>query len=94
VCRLCGLPLFKSDAKVRVRHGWPSFSSRSIPEHVAEITDRSHGHDARRDPLQAVRPPTSARVRTTARRRPTSATCLNSVSLRFVPAGEPTPLRS
>jgi peptide-methionine (R)-S-oxide reductase len=93
VCRLCGLPLFQSDAKFESGTGWPSFFQPVDPEHVAEITDRSHG--MMRVEIRCKRcdahlghvfddgpPPTHQRY------------CLNSVSLQFVAAGEPTPLRS
>src|ERR1700742_2344804 len=93
VCRLCGLPLFKSDAKFESGTGWPSFFQPFDPDHVAEIADNSHG--MYRVEIRCKRcdahlghvfpdgpPPTRQRY------------CLNSVSLHFVPAGEPTPLRS
>jgi peptide-methionine (R)-S-oxide reductase len=93
VCRLCGLPLFKSDAKFESGTGWPSFFQPFDPDHVTEITDRSHGMT--RVEIRCKRcdahlghvfddgpPPTHQRY------------CLNSVSLQFVAAGEPMPLRS
>ncbi len=42
-CRLCGLPLFKSDAKFNSRSGWASFYDTFDPEHVREIRDMSYG---------------------------------------------------
>jgi len=93
VCRLCGLPLFKSDAKFESGTGWPSFFQPFDPAHVAEITDDSHG--MRRVEIRCTRcdahlghvfpdgpPPSHQRY------------CLNSVSMQFVLAGQPTPLRS
>jgi peptide-methionine (R)-S-oxide reductase len=92
-CRLCGLPLFQSDAKFESGTGWPSFFQPFDPDHVAEITDHSHG--MRRVEIRCKRcdahlghvfddgpPPTRQRY------------CLNSASLQFVDAGAPLPLRS
>jgi peptide-methionine (R)-S-oxide reductase len=91
-CRLCGLPLFKSDAKFESGTGWPSFFQPFDPDHVANISDRSHG--MARVEIRCQRcdahlghvfedgpPPTHLRY------------CLNSVSLGFVDAGQPMPLR-
>ncbi len=91
-CRLCGLPLFQSDAKFESGTGWPSFFRPFDPAHVTEITDRSHG--MARVEIRCKRcdahlghvfddgpPPTHQRY------------CLNSVSLAFVDAGKPMPLR-
>jgi peptide-methionine (R)-S-oxide reductase len=92
-CRLCGLPLFQSDAKFESGTGWPSFFQPFDREHVAEIADHSHGMV--RVEIRCKRcdahlghvfddgpPPTHQRY------------CLNSVSLSFVDAGQPLPLRS
>jgi len=91
-CRLCGLPLFKSDAKFDSGTGWPSFFQPFDPEHVANIADRSHGMT--RIEIRCRRcdshlghvfedgpPPTHLRY------------CLNSVSLAFVDDGQQLVLR-
>jgi peptide-methionine (R)-S-oxide reductase len=91
-CRLCGLPLFRSDAKFESGTGWPSFFQPFDADHVAVISDHSHGMvrveirckrcDAHLGHVFDDGPaPTHQRY------------CLNSVSLQFVAAGEPTPLR-
>jgi peptide-methionine (R)-S-oxide reductase len=93
VCRLCGLPLFSSRAKFESGTGWPSFYQPFDPDHVRDIEDRSHGMV--RVEIRCARcdahlghvfddgpPPTGLRY------------CLNSVSMQFVPEGQPFALRS
>jgi peptide-methionine (R)-S-oxide reductase len=91
-CRLCGLPLFSSTAKFESGTGWPSFFQPFDRDHVAEISDRSHGMV--RVEIRCKRcdahlghvfddgpPPTRLRY------------CLNSASLQFVDEGQPLELR-
>jgi peptide-methionine (R)-S-oxide reductase len=83
-CRLCGLPLFRSDSKFESGTGWPSFFQPFDPEHIRYLRDVSHG--MLRTEIRCRRcdghlghvfedgpPPTGLRY------------CLNSVSLRFQP---------
>lgn len=89
-CRLCGLPLFRHEAKFESGTGWPSFTAPFAPAHVREVEDRSYGmyrvetRCARCDSHQGhVFPdgpkPTGLRY------------CINSVSLQFVKDGAPLP---
>jgi peptide-methionine (R)-S-oxide reductase len=85
-CRLCGLPLFRADAKFESGTGWPSFYQPFDPDHVAQLVDESHGMV--RTEVRCRRcdahlghvfddgpPPTHTRY------------CLNSVSMEFYPQG-------
>ena len=42
-CKLCGLPLFNSEAKFDSGTGWPSFYQPFDPAHIRELRDTSHG---------------------------------------------------
>jgi peptide-methionine (R)-S-oxide reductase len=84
-CRLCELPLFRSEGKFDSGTGWPSFFEPYDPAHLREIADNSHG--MRRTEIRCRRcdahlghvfedgpPPSGLRY------------CLNSVALRFIAA--------
>ncbi|MCK9489873.1 MAG: peptide-methionine (R)-S-oxide reductase MsrB [Xanthomonadales bacterium] len=94
VCRLCGLPLFRSAAKFDSGTGWPSFVQPCAERHVQLRVDDSHGmvrtevvcgrcHSHMGHVFPDGPPPTGERY------------CLNSVALAFVERGEawPDPLR-
>jgi peptide-methionine (R)-S-oxide reductase len=87
VCRLCGLPLFASNAKFNSGTGWPSFFQPFDKDHIRELADESYG--MRRVEIRCARcdahlghvfddgpPPTHLRY------------CLNSVSMEFVDEGQ------
>ena len=91
-CRLCGLPLFRSDTTFESGTGWPSFNDPFDRAHIAYIRDTSHGMV--RVEIRCARcdghlghvfpdgpPPTRERY------------CLNSESLEFFRDGEEPPQR-
>lgn len=88
LCRLCGLPLFSSNAKFDSGTGWPSFFAPFDPEHIKYIEDTTLG--MRRIEIRCIRcdghlghvfpdgpPPTGHRY------------CLNSLSMDFVEDEKP-----
>ncbi len=90
LCRVCGLPLFRSQAKFESGTGWPSFFAPYDTHHVATLPDRSYGTE--RTEIRCARcdghlghvfpdgpPPTGARY------------CLNSASMTFLPEAKTLP---
>tara|TARA_R110002072_G_scaffold42064_21_gene118926 strand:+ start:207995 stop:209062 length:1068 start_codon:yes stop_codon:yes gene_type:complete len=90
ICRLCDLPLFKSDSKFKSGTGWPSFFQPVDADHVVEIEDNTYG--MKRVEILCARcsghlghvfpdgpEPTGLRF------------CVNSVSLDFVEDGQELP---
>jgi peptide-methionine (R)-S-oxide reductase len=92
ICRLCGLPLFRSGTKFQSGTGWPSFFEPLDRGHIAFVEDRSYG--MRRTEIRCARcqghlghvfddgpPPTGERY------------CMNSASMQFIAKAEPLPDR-
>ena len=93
VCRLCGLPLFASNAKFNSGTGWPSFFQPFDPDHVRELADVSHG--MRRVEIRCARCDAHLGHVFDDGPRPTGLRyCLNSVSMEFIEDGKPITLRS
>jgi peptide-methionine (R)-S-oxide reductase len=89
-CRLCGLPLFKSDAKFESGTGWPSFYRPFDPQHINELRDMSHGMV--RTEIRCRRCDAHLGHVFDDGPRPTGQRyCLNSVSMEFFPDGNEPP---
>jgi peptide methionine sulfoxide reductase msrA/msrB len=94
VCRLCGLPLFASEAKFNSGTGWPSFFKPFDAAHIREVHDRAYGMD-RTEILCARCGAHLGHVFDDAPQTPTGLRfCLNSVSLEFYEKGQTLPADS
>jgi peptide methionine sulfoxide reductase msrA/msrB len=90
ICRLCGLPLFKSDAKFDSGTGWPSFFQPFDKAHIKYIEDNTLG--MRRIETECARCGSHLGHVFEDGPRPTGLRyCMNSVSLDFVEQGTPLP---
>jgi len=87
VCGACGLELFESTTKFNSGCGWPAFDSAKGGERVKRTKDYSHGMP--RTEVTCARCGSHlGHVFDDAPDQPTGQRyCINSVSLRFVPAG-------
>jgi peptide-methionine (R)-S-oxide reductase len=92
VCRLCGLPLFRSKAKFDSGTGWPSFYEPYAKEHIEYREDLSHGMV--RTEINCQRCGGHLGHVFDDGPRPTGQRyCLNSASLEFYETGAPLPQR-
>ena len=90
ICRLCKLPLFKSDSKFKSGTGWPSFFQPVDPDHVVEKDDSSLGV-ARTEILCARCTAHLGHVFPDGPKPTGLRFCVNSVSLDFVENGQAFP---
>lgn len=84
-CRLCHLPLFRSNTKFESGTGWPSFFESFDKDHITYLPDHSHG--VTRTEIRCARCDGHLGHVFDDGPRPTGLRyCINSVSLRFVEA--------
>jgi peptide-methionine (R)-S-oxide reductase len=86
-CAACGLELFTSETKFNSGCGWPAFYAAKAGDRVKLIRDASHGME-RVEVVCARCGGHLGHVFEDAPHMPTGQRfCINSVSLKFVPAG-------
>lgn len=89
-CRLCALPLFRSQTKFESHTGWPSFYEPFDAEHITELRDTSYGME--RVEIRCKRCEGHLGHVFPDGPRPTGLRyCLNSASLQFLAEGAPLP---
>jgi len=90
VCRLCGLPLFRSDAKFDSGTGWPSFFQSYDPQHIRYLTDSSYGMT--RTEIRCARCDSHLGHVFPDGPKPTGRRyCMNGVAMNFIDAGAELP---
>ena len=88
-CVCCNAFLFSSQAKFDSGTGWPSFWRPDRSEADRDGPRLPHGRGSRRGHVHATAGPTSATSSTTAHRPTGLRFCINSLSLKLIPATAP-----